>query len=112
MMAERKLVADGSIEGYVCNSCGWAWPTPSLYGGSPERGRLIAFNAHECSNFVLPHAEELKRFPGWEEQAAKKSREALAERQRSQQAEEANASKLGTFTHDSVNSPSPGSTND
>jgi hypothetical protein len=58
---ERTLIVDESIRGYVCNVCGWAWPTPSFFiGNSPKEAMLAAFDAHDCANFPLPGAEGLK----------------------------------------------------
>ena len=47
-MPERKLVADENIRGYVCDVCGWAWPTSSVFiGNSLEQAMLLAFEAHD-----------------------------------------------------------------
>jgi hypothetical protein len=54
-MPERKLIADESIKGYVCDVCGWAWPTSMLFVGSPpEQTMLRAFYAHDCSDYPPP----------------------------------------------------------
>jgi hypothetical protein len=55
-MLERKLIPDESLGGYMCNACGWAWPTQSSVPArsSPEQALQDAFNAHDCSRYPLP----------------------------------------------------------
>jgi hypothetical protein len=51
-MPERKLIADESIRSYVCDVCGWAWPTKGVFiGNSPEQAMLLTFEAHDCSDY-------------------------------------------------------------
>src|ERR1700722_20177898 len=55
-MPERKLIPDESLGGYMCNTCGWAWPTQSSVPprSSPEQALQDNFNAHDCSTHPLP----------------------------------------------------------
>jgi hypothetical protein len=51
-MPERKLIADESIKGFVCDICGWAWPSSSLFVSNlPEQAMIQAFYKHACSDF-------------------------------------------------------------
>ena len=56
MQPGRKLISGESVRGYVCDVCGWVWPTSSFFiGNSPEQAMLLAFDAHDCSNYPPPH---------------------------------------------------------
>jgi hypothetical protein len=54
-MPERRLIPDKGLGGYMCNACGWAWPTLSSVPArsSPEQALQDDFNAHDCSTHPL-----------------------------------------------------------
>jgi hypothetical protein len=52
----RKLIPGNGFEGYECDSCYWAWPTPRFIpdGKTGEQMLRDDFEAHKCSEHPGP----------------------------------------------------------